>query len=458
MGVGMYDVTGKMGTEGDHSGTVHAMNNAVPSHYFTQAKRLADTVAAADTAVRNGLPADQWLSQLFKRNRSYGSHTRRLLADTVFSFFRWRGWIMPAGEQPDHTRALIEAHWLDAPAFNPIIAHLAEGRSSPLLSAPSMASKPLPEKRRAFSERVRPVLLKQLVPSWLFRHLAPPGDEEYDAFALKCIAAFQLRPPTWLRVHPAHQDKALRSFAAQGYAVAPHPILPGCLSSDRPLSREHLRLPGGQHPVIQDIASQCVGQVCRPKSGEHWWDMCAGSGGKALHLLDLMKRQGVVLATERRDATCAALQRRAKEQRIGTDRLQVKHTDAQAHCPRTQPDGILVDAPCSGVGTWSRNPDARWRITEADIERHVAVQDCLLRHAAAQLKPGGCLIYSVCTLTAAETVERAKALTDNESGLVPSPFPHPLTGHTTNGTCWIYPWDGPGSAMFMARWQKPTAS
>src|SRR4029079_13598593 len=153
---------------------------------------------------------------------------------------------------------------------------------------------------------------------------------------------------------------------------------------------------------IQDLASQLVGHACAPKPGETWWDVCAGEGGKTLHLADLMANKGVVWASDRHTRRLDTLKRRAARAQIFNYR--VAPWDGAAKLPtKTKFDGILVDAPCSGVGTWQRNPHARWNATPNDVHELAATQRALLEHVVAGLKPHGRLIYSVCTLTRSET-------------------------------------------------------
>src|SRR4029079_8707162 len=154
---------------------------------------------------------------------------------------------------------------------------------------------------------------------------------------------------------------------------------------------------------IQDLASQLVGHACAPKPGETWWDVCAGEGGKTLHLADLMANKGVVWASDRHTRRLDTLKRRAARAQIFNYR--VAPWDGAAKLPtKTKFDGVLVDAPCSGIGTWQRNPHARWTTSLTDVQELSVTQRPLLLHVAHSVKPGGKLIYSVCTLSREETI------------------------------------------------------
>jgi 16S rRNA (cytosine967-C5)-methyltransferase len=114
-------------------------------------------------------------------------------------------------------------------------------------------------------------------------------------------------------------------------------------------------------------------------------------------------------------------------------------------------DGVLVDAPCSALGTWRRNPDARWTLDRQAIPRLAELQAQLLRAAAAGVKPGGTLVYSVCTLTPAETTGVVRPFLAERPEFQLDPFPHPLSGAPTDGTMLIWPQESDNDAMFVAR-------
>ena len=109
---------------------------------------------------------------------------------------------------------------------------------------------------------------------------------------------------------------------------------------------------------------------------------------------------------------------------------------------------------CSGMGTWARNPDARWRLRPEHVEMQAARQPVLLANAARAVRPGGRLVYSVCTLTRAETTAVADRFSKDHPGFEPLPFPHPLSGEACAGRAWIAPHDSMGDGMFIAAWKR----
>jgi 16S rRNA (cytosine967-C5)-methyltransferase len=189
--------------------------------------------------------------------------------------------------------------------------------------------------------------------------------------------------------------------------------------------------------------------------GQTWWDACAGEGGKTLHLADLMVNKGVIWATDRNFKRLDTLKRRAARAKLFNYRTAL--WDGSAKLPtKTKFDGILVDAPCSGVGTWQRNPHARWTTTPDDVRELAATQLALLNHVAGSLKPGGRLIYAVCTLTRSETTAVARAFSAAHPELAPAPLTVPgatAPGSAAPGTLFLWPHDLNANGMFIAAWK-----
>jgi 16S rRNA (cytosine967-C5)-methyltransferase len=205
---------------------------------------------------------------------------------------------------------------------------------------------------------------------------------------------------------------------------------------------------------VQDIASQVVGLLCAPQPGETWWDACAGEGGKLLHLSDLMENKGLIWASDRSERRLARLRQRAA--RAGAFNYRVAAWDGSAKLPtKTKFDGVLIDAPCSGVGTWQRNPHARWTTTLEDVRELAAIQQRLVSNAAAAVKPGGKLIYAVCTLTRAEAGAVADSCSRQLSGFALNPLPAwPSELPEASARIWIWPQTCRGNGMFVVAWKR----
>lgn len=239
-------------------------------------------------------------------------------------------------------------------------------------------------------------------PLWLVKRLlAQFGREETIAIC----RANNTVPPLTLRVNTmkACRDVVLASLARDGIKVEPTAFSPDGLLIASPAAglRE---APAWREGLIriQDEASQLIARIVAPGPGEGILDLCAGAGGKTLHLAALMENRGRIIALDLHAERLGMLRGEAK--RLGVTIIETMQGDAAAppESFREAFDGVLLDAPCSGLGTLRRNPEIRWRLTPADINKSMRVQRRLLKSAAQCVKPGGRLVYSICTVTPEE--------------------------------------------------------
>jgi 16S rRNA (cytosine967-C5)-methyltransferase len=363
---------------------------------FNHAARILSDVAheRADTALR----------AYFESHRYLDPREKRAISHAIFAYYRWVSWLDPKTSAQKR------------------LEHAGEIQAR-------FTADPKTIKAEALAVRA--------VPPWLAAEMETPPDY---------LRQLQREPALWLRARPGTGAALAKSLFA-------------CERTDR--SPDALRFTGTQDLFkteqfrsgefeIQDLASQLVSIACAPKPGDSWWDTCAGEGGKTLHLADLMANKGTVWATDRHTGRLETLKRRAGRAKLFNYRTSV--WDGSTKLPtKTKFDGILVDAPCSGVGTWQRNPHARWTTTPDDVRELAVTQLALLNHVAGSLKPGGRLIYSVCTLTRSETTAVADAFTAAHPELEPAP----LTGlNSTSAAVTLWPHELNANGMFIAAWRQ----
>jgi 16S rRNA (cytosine967-C5)-methyltransferase len=389
--------------------SVRAGSRAASARAGREATAPELALAVVREAGEQGRPADRVLRARLKDVRPSPPVAREAVR-LVFAWYRWRGWAAGRAGRPDE-RALQRT----------------------LALAERFAARP-----ESFDDAA---LAARALPSWLWRHM-----DAAPAFA----RALQREPVLWLR-------------AKRGRTAAVLAALPGARAGAIPGLPEALRYEGAQDLFrtaafaegafeIQDAASQAVGAVCRAAPGEAWWDACAGEGGKTLHLAGAMEGRGVVWAGDRSPARLAALRRRAA--RAGVFNLRIAGGGGGSRPPaRMRFDGVLVDAPCTGIGTWGRNPHARWTCSEAEVAELAAVQAELLDAAAGALKPGGRLVYSVCTTTREETHEAASAFEARHPEFEAWPFSDPFSpGKAAAPRAAWWPQDTESNGMFVAAW------
>ena len=361
------------------------------------------------------LPADAVLRRYLADSTRLGQRERRAISHAVFAYFRWWQWLEQRA--PMHAQ-LSQANDLQE-AFN--------------LNPASVKAA---------------TLAARAVPDWLRAEMDLP---------VEFLQQLQREPALWLRARPGTGG---RLAAALGYCTP------------APQSADALRYTGTQDLFlsspfkagefeIQDLASQLVGLAAAPQLGETWWDVCAGEGGKTLHLADLMANKGLVWASDRSERRLEVLKRRTARAKIFNYRTVLwagMTPGARTALPtKGKFDGILVDAPCSGIGTWQRNPHARWTVTPRDVEDLAATQSALLDAVAGSVKPGGRLVYAVCTLTRRETDAGATAFEAAHPDFTPAPLPKGVTGDSSEpaaGRIVLWPQAIGANGMFIAAWKR----
>jgi 16S rRNA (cytosine967-C5)-methyltransferase len=171
----------------------------------------------------------------------------------------------------------------------------------------------------------------------------------------------------------------------------------------------------GAELMPQSRASMAVARVLAPQPGERVLDLCAAPGAKATHLAALMEDRGEIVAVERDPARAEELRATCARLRAGC--VDVRVADAREPVAREAFDRVLVDPPCSGLGTLQARPDLRWRVRAADVEGLASRQAAILDVAAAALRPGGTLVYSTCTLSPTENEDQVAALVERHPHL-----------------------------------------
>jgi 16S rRNA (cytosine967-C5)-methyltransferase len=398
-------------------------------------------------------PADRAIRLALRECRGLTPPDTRFLTQAILSLFRWRGWVellhLEGVEGRLVLSVLLDSETVPSPCrvwasrlgWDP-------SRLFPLGDAPTWHSR-VEGLRQILGDRSIAGDPWRLFPSWLRGHL-PAVSDDPKAFHLDFLRALQSPPSLWVRAQGEEPERIWKELAALGLKPWIHRRLTAAARLDR--DTEVVRLPPfhrGQLE-IQDLSSQVVGLICDPDPGERWWDVCAGTGSRAIHLAALMEGKGVVVASELHEAPLKEAARRARRspfRNLTTRTWDGKHPVGKLGSYQ----GILVDPPCTGIGTWRRHPDERWRLGPNAVADFARLQFQILKTAAPGSRPGGSLIYCVPTVTPAETSELLRAFLDTHPEFQLDPFPHPLTGAATDGTLRLWPHQTDGDALFVAR-------
>jgi 16S rRNA (cytosine967-C5)-methyltransferase len=211
-------------------------------------------------------------------------------------------------------------------------------------------------------------------------------------------------PPLTIRVNPLKSDReSLRTaLEAQGYASSMTELSPFGLVIDKKEDIFKTESFANGLFEVQDEGSQLVTMLTGAKPGELVIDACAGNGGKSLFLSGLMKNHGTVIASDLSPAKLLNLRKRAT--RAGAFNIKTVSRDELKEY-NEMADRVLIDAPCSGMGVFRRNPDSKWRLTTNDIKQLASKQKEIISEYSMLVKPGGLLVYVTCTISMEENEE-----------------------------------------------------
>lgn len=379
---------------------------------------LLDQIIAA--ARENGAAADTLISRYFRDRRYAGAKDRRAVRDLVYRAIR------RTGDVPASGRAAMTGLLCDDPA----LAQSFDGspHGPPPLDTHEAAAAGTP------------------LPSWLVARFDPLIDESEHGALLG-------RAPLDLRVN------RLRGTREEAMALFPD-------ATATPHSPAGLRLPEGSQVEpshawrsglveVQDEGSQLLALACAAAPGSHVVDLCAGAGGKTLALAADMNNQGVIVAADTDRGRLSRMTPRLA--RAGVEIVRPRLIDPHREALMLgdlagAADLVLVDAPCSGSGTWRRNPETRWRLTPARLAEVIALQARLLDIAADLVRPGGRLVYAVCSLLAEEGRGQAAALTVRSS-LEPQSVV--IAGRDAGSGRLLTPGHDGTDGFFVACWRRP---
>jgi 16S rRNA (cytosine967-C5)-methyltransferase len=344
-------------------------------------------------------PADGIVSAFFRQHRGLGSRERHTLAETTYTVLRQRlvlQHLAQSGSGPLERRLAILA-WQGGETF--LRGALAPHEQQWLDQVQAIDRSTLPEK------------LRHNLPDWLAGALQEQLGEDFWPL----VQAMSEPAPLDLRVNliKAKRDEVQKGLAEAGITAAPTPHSPWGLRVQGKPAVNQLALFTGGSIEVQDEGSQLLALLTDPKRGEMVVDFCAGAGGKTLALGAAMRNTGRLYAFDTSGHRLDALKPRlARSGLSNVHPAQIAHErDERIKRLAGKIDRVLVDAPCSGLGTLRRNPDLKWRHSPKSVAELQVKQAAILAGAARLLKPGGRLVYATCSPLAAENEVVADAFT-----------------------------------------------
>jgi 16S rRNA (cytosine967-C5)-methyltransferase len=392
-----------------------------PAARMQAAIELVDEIAAA--AKGGGAAADTLIARYFKTRRYAGSGDRRAVRELVYRAIR--AWPEP----PASGRAAM----LGLAAQDPVLLASFDGsphgpaEASPGETGLAPASAPAPK--------------------WLSRRFDP-------VVSAQDLRSLLGRAPLDLRVNRlrAARDELLPAFPG----AVPTPLSPVGLRLPESVSIEESEAWSAGLVEVQDEGSQLLALACAAEPGETLLDLCAGAGGKTLALAAEMGNSGRLVASDTDRTRLSRMDLRLKRAgvTIVEPRLLNPGHEREALADLVDaPDLVLVDAPCSGTGTWRRNPELRWRLDPKRLSAYVKLQSYLLDLAAELVRPGGRIVYAVCSLLAEEGRNQAASF-EGRSAMVPE-LGAMAGGRAAGSGRILTPAHDGTDGFFVARWRAP---
>jgi len=355
---------------------------------------------------------DKWLSNVFAKNKSYGSKDRRWYSDLIFAAIRhgyFALFCLIHGANADLDD--LKSTSLFSEKFDSF-EKLKQGLSDHSVESFFQWVVKIKESSCDFSppKTLWGKMLLHSIPLWLQDdlqariHSSQWSSADVDAF----LQSQDSRPPLWIRLnHTEKADVVLNELACQQFAVEQ--------ISESTLKIEGLKgifgLSSFQNGLfeIQDLASQQIGAHVAAKPGQYVWDCCAGGGGKTIQVASALKNKGAVYASDVRAYKLEEIKRRARKAQFFNIRcfqwdglLKEATTFPKEIANRGGFDWVLVDAPCSATGTWRRNPDAKYRASAEHVDQLCALQLSILERASLSVTEKGSLVYSTCSFLVKE--------------------------------------------------------
>ena len=377
--------------------------------------RLAAAIEVLEDIGRRHRPVADALKDWGLSHRFAGGGDRAAIGNIVYDALRRKrsaGWLL--GEDTPRAigfGALLLEWGQTAQSLNDALD--GDKFAPPLLTATELQA--IADRRLADA----PAVVRADIPDWC----APLFEKTFGATWADEGAALATRPPLDLRVNTlqANRDKVLAELTGTGAkpaAIAPQGIRIPPIDGD------------GRHPnvqaepafqkgwfEVQDEGSQVAAALAGAQAGMQVLDFCAGAGGKTLALSASMDNRGQIFAHDAEKARLAPIFDRIR--RSENRNVQVVTKPAELAPLTGHMDIVLVDAPCTGSGTWRRRPDAKWRLTQRQLDARKGEQAAILDAAKAYVKSGGLLVYITCSVFDEENGEQVAAFRDRNSGFVP---------------------------------------
>lgn len=353
---------------------------------------VENIVNALEEIFSKGGQADKVIERYFKNHRKWGSRDRKFFAENVYEVVRWYRLLAFVANTENDFWKILAVHWLEKGLDLPDMPEF-EGMDESLLDR---------------ADQIPSVAVKQSIPDWMDeRGRAELGSEWNDI-----IKALNKPADVFLRANALKNNREELIDALKLEETLAKPVSDDLPHAVRLNERKNVFSSKAFHGglfEVQDAGSQMIVPLLEVKPGFRVVDACAGAGGKSLHMASLMKNKGKIISLDIYDWKLNELKTRAK--RNGVDIIETRLIDSNKVIKRMHDtaDRLLLDVPCSGLGVLRRNPDAKWKLSNEQIDRIRETQAEILENYAPMTKVGGIMVYATCSLLPTENEKQVQA-------------------------------------------------
>ena len=361
------------------------------------AAQLQATIELLDKIEETRYPADRTMAQYFKQRRYIGSKDKAAISEQLYTVLRHRlsfEYLLERAGLGTHSR-MLAAVLMKVEGETDVSVFFDGDRYSP---------SPLrPEQIDAFenfdtSLDDAPLHVQLNVPEWIAGSLKNALGERFEAE----MHATNQRASTDIRVNTLKSSvgQVSQILKTVGYQFESTDLSPWGIRFDGRVALFGLDAFKQGWFEVQDEGSQLLGLLSGVKAGDKVVDFCAGAGGKTLAMAAMMENKGTIYACDVHSKRLENLSKRTKRNGVHNVRAHVLNSEHDKWVKKHKEfaDVVLIDAPCTGTGTWRRSPDSRWNLTQESVDNLVELQQSILQSAKRLVKPGGRLLYATCSL------------------------------------------------------------
>ncbi|NJW52788.1 RsmB/NOP family class I SAM-dependent RNA methyltransferase [Salinimicrobium oceani] len=364
------------------------------------------TVDALGKIFNEGEYADKVIEKTLKFDKRWGARDRSFIAETTYDIVRWKRLYSEIAE--------VKAPYSRENLFR-LFAVWATLRGIELPDWKQLEPTPTRRIKGKFDELSRIRKYRESVPDWLDElGVKELGEETWE----KEIHALNQQAPVILRTNTlkTNKTKLQQELQKEGIETEFLDTYPDALQLKERANVFRTEAFKNGFFEVQDASSQRVAEFLEVEPGMRVIDTCAGAGGKSLHLAALMENKGQLIATDIYENKLKELKRRAR--RAGAHNIEPRVIDSSKVVKKlySSADRVLIDAPCSGLGVLSRNPDAKWKLQPEFLETIKQTQQEILKQYSKMVKEGGKLVYATCSVLPSENGEQVKNFLETDEG------------------------------------------